>query len=305
MVLRRKKWFAMLGTLAALGLAGCVLADDNASTSDGTAISPNASHANVTDNGLKPSDTSSSSTPKTETTAMTDKTETPANPDDQPELDTKKDPYEPFNRVMYNFNDFLDNAVLKPVATFYNKIMPKPLNKGIKNFYANIDTIPTVINDALQGNFYQTASDSWRLIINSTVGILGFFDVATATGLEPNKEDFGLTLAQWGYKNSNYLVLPFFGPSTPRDAIGLPVDYYAFSIYPYIKPPIRRYELYGLGVVARRADLLSFENVLEQASIDKYAFLRDAYLQRRAYLIQRNKELGDPYLEKNKQETNS
>jgi phospholipid-binding lipoprotein MlaA len=220
--------------------------------------------------------------------------------DEQPALDTKKDPYEPFNRVMYNFNDFLDNAVLKPVATFYNLVMPKPLNKGIKNFYNNIDTIPTVINDALQGNAYQTASDAWRLAINSTVGIVGFFDVATDMGLDPNKEDFGLTLARWGYTDSNYLVLPFFGPSTPRDAIGLPVDYYAFSIYPYIQPPIRRYELYGLGVVARRADLLSYQNVMEQAAIDKYAFLRDAYMQRRAYLIQRNKELGDPYLEKEK-----
>src|SRR5579872_1908985 len=222
--------------------------------------------------------------------------------DEQPVLDTKKDPYEPFNRVMYDFNDFLDNAVLKPVATFYNDVTPKPLNKGIKNFYNNIDTIPTVINDALQGNVYQTASDSWRLVINSTIGVLGFFDFATDMGLDPNKEDFGLTLARWGYTDSNYLVLPFFGPSTPRDAIGLPVDYYLFSIYPYVQPPIRRYELYGLGVVARRADLLSYQNVMEQAAVDKYAFLRDAYLQRRAYLIQRNKELGDPYLDKNKQE---
>jgi len=228
-----------------------------------------------------------------------------AGDDEPPVLDTKKDPYERFNRVMYDFNDFLDNAVLKPVATFYNAVMPKPLNKGIKNFYSNIDTIPTVFNDVLQGNIYQASSDGWRLAINSTIGILGFFDFAADMGLDPNLEDFGLTLARWGYTDSNYLVLPFFGPSTPRDAIGLPVDYYIFSIYPYIKPPIRRYEVYGLGVIARRADLLSYQNVLEQASIDKYAFLRDAYLQRRAYLIQRNKELGDPYLQKNKQETNS
>ncbi|HSW93791.1 MAG TPA: VacJ family lipoprotein [Gammaproteobacteria bacterium] len=220
------------------------------------------------------------------------------------QMDTQKDPYEPFNRIMYHFNDFLDHAVLKPVATFYNKIMPKPLNKGIKNFFSNVDTVPTVANDVLQGNIYQGANDGWRLVINSTVGILGFFDVASNMGLEPNKEDFGLTLAQWGYTKSNYLVLPFFGPSTPRDAFGLPVDYYLFSIYPHITPRAARYEIYGLGVVARRADLLSYENVMEQASIDKYAFLRDAYLQRRAYLIQRNKELGDPYVsdKKNKPE---
>lgn len=212
------------------------------------------------------------------------------------------DPYEPVNRAIYTFNEVLDKLILKPVATVYNKIIPNPIRKGIKNFYGNIDTIPTVINDVLQGNIYQATSDTWRLVINSTIGILGFFDVATEIGLDPNTEDFGLTLAQWGYTKSNYLVLPFFGPSTPRDAVGIPIDYYAFSIYPYIHPPIRRYEIYGLGVVARRADLLSYENVMEQVSIDRYAFLRDAYLQRRAYLIQRNKELGDPYLNKNKQE---
>ncbi len=210
-----------------------------------------------------------------------------------------KDPYEDFNRVMYRFNDFLDRAILKPMATFYSKVVPKPLVKGVANFYQNINTIPTVFNDVLQFNFYQATSDAWRLGLNSTVGILGFFDVATELGLEPNTEDFGLTLAQWGYKNSNYLVLPFFGPSTPRDAVGLPVDYYLFSIYPHIYPTRQRYELYGLGIISRRADLLSFQNVMQQAALDKYVFIRDAYMQRRAYLIQRNTELGDPYLEKN------
>ena len=215
---------------------------------------------------------------------------TPANP---------KDPYEPFNRVVYHFNDFLDKLILKPVATLYTKIVPKPLAKGISNVFANIDTVPTVANDVLQANFYQATSDFWRLAINSSVGILGFFDVAKDIGLEPNKEDFGLTLARWGYTNSNYLVLPFFGPSTLRDGLGIPVDYYGFSIYPYITPIKDRYIIYGVGVVARRADLLRFQNVFDQASLDKYVFMRDAYMQRRNYLIQRNKELGDPYLEKN------
>jgi len=211
-----------------------------------------------------------------------------------------KDPYEKFNRVMYTFNDKLDTFILKPIATAYIKIVPKPLSKGISNAFYNIDTIPTVFNDVLQANFYQATSDAWRLGINSTVGILGLFDVAGDIGLEPNKEDFGLTLARWGYTNTNYLVLPFFGPSTPRDAIGLPVDYYLFSIYPHIYPTTQRYELYGLGVISRRASLLQYSDVMEQASIDKYVFLRDAYMQRRAYLIQRNKELGDPYLDKAK-----
>lgn len=212
-----------------------------------------------------------------------------------------KDPYEPFNRVMFNFNEQLDRFILKPLATLYTKIIPKPVAKGISNMFTNLDTVPTVANDIFQTNFYQATSDAWRLVINSTVGLLGFFDVAANIGLEPNDtEDFGLTFAQWGWKNSNYLVLPFFGPSTPRDTLGLPVNYFYLTVYPYIYPINIRYRIYALGIVSRRADLLHFQNVLQQAAVDKYVFIRDAYMQRRAYLIQRNTELGDPYLEKNK-----
>lgn len=210
-----------------------------------------------------------------------------------------QDPYEPFNRAMYQFNDGLDRFILKPVATVYNAVIPKPVAKSFSNFFSNIDTVPTLINDLLQCNFYQATSDAWRLVINSTIGILGFFDVASHIGLEPNSEDFGLTLARWGYKNSNYLVLPFFGPSTVRDTVGLPINYYAFSVYPYIYPQQDRYALYGAGVVVRRADLLRFEGVMQQAALDKYIFMRDAYLQRRNHLIERNEQLGNPYLEKN------
>jgi len=219
---------------------------------------------------------------------------------------TVADPYEKFNRGIFAFNDKIDKYILKPIATFYNKVMPHPLARGIRNFFFNIDTVPTVINDALQANFYQTTRDAWRLGINSTVGILGFFDVAKHMGLAPNREDFGLTLARWGYERSNYLVLPFFGPSTPRDTVGLPVDYYVFSVYPHIHPASTRYELYGAGIVSRRAELLSFENVMQQAALDRYVFVRDAYMQRRAWLIERNKELNDPYLESdNSNEKNS
>lgn len=213
-----------------------------------------------------------------------------------------KDPFEPFNRVMFNFNEALDKVILKPVATLYNKIVPKPLAKGIGNFFANMNMVPTVANDLLQANFYQATSDAWRLGVNSTIGVVGLFDFATDIGLEPNTEDFGLTLAQWGYKNSNYLVLPFFGPSTTRDTLGLPVNYFYLSVYPYIEPVNVRYRIYALGIVSRRADLLHYQGVFEQAAVDKYIFIRDAYMQRRAYLIQRNTELGDPYLEERNEE---
>ena len=212
----------------------------------------------------------------------------PINPDD---------PYEPFNRVMFTFNDKLDKFVLKPIATLYNKIIPKPLTKGISNFFSNVDTVPTVANDVLQANFYQATSDAWRLVINTTVGILGFFDVATTVGLEYNYEDLGLTFARWGVTSSNYLVLPFLGPSTVRDAIAWPINYEYLTIYPYITPVSARYELYFTNLISKRADYLHYNDVMEQATLDKYVFMRNAYMQRRAYLIERNKQLGDPYLD--------
>lgn len=203
-----------------------------------------------------------------------------------------EDPYEKFNRVMFAFNDKLDTYLLKPVATFYNTIMPKPLNQGVHNFFLNIGNLPTIANDLLQFNFYQMANDVWRLGVNTTAGIGGIFDVAGRIGLKPYANDFGLTLATWGFDQSNYLVLPFFGPNTVRDAIGIPVDYYVFSIYPRIKSNKARYAIYGLGVIDRRAQLLQFQSVMEEASLDKYVFIRNAYLQRRAYLIDQNQHLS-------------
>lgn len=202
------------------------------------------------------------------------------------------DPYENFNRAMFTFNDKLDIYLLKPVATLYTKIMPKPLYKGIHNFFNNIAEFPIIANDILQLHFYQMASDMWRLGINTTIGIGGLFDVAKQIKLEYYPNDFGLTMAVWGYKNSDYLVLPFFGPNTIRDGIGIPVDYFAFSIYPYVNPESFRYELYGLGVVDRRAQLLHYQSVMEEAAVDKYIFMRNAYMQRRNYQIEKNQYLG-------------
>lgn len=214
----------------------------------------------------------------------------------------QRDPLEPINRVTYKFNDTVDHLVLKPLATLYNKIMPKPLVTGFNNFYSNLDMVPTVLNDLLQFNFYQATSDAWRLGINSTVGIGGFFDVATRIGLEPNSEDFGLTLARWGYTDSIYLVVPFIGPCTVRDTAGFFVNYYYLSVYPYVQPPKYQWGLYLWGALVRRADLLQYEDFMQEAAIDKYVFMRDAYFQHRNYLIERNKQLGDPYLNKNKLE---
>jgi phospholipid-binding lipoprotein MlaA len=203
-----------------------------------------------------------------------------------------KDPYEHYNRSVFAFNETMDTYVLKPVATFYNAIMPRPLNQGVHNFFLNIGNLVNIANDILQLNFYQMANDVWRLGINTTIGIGGLFDIGSRIGLMPYSNDFGLTLARWGYKESNYFVMPFWGPSTVRDTVAYPVDYYAFSIYPYIYPRTARYGLYGLGVIDRRAQLLQFQGVMDEAALDKYVFVRNAYLQRRAYQIEENRHLS-------------
>lgn len=210
----------------------------------------------------------------------------------QPKVD---DPWESMNRVIFSFDDALDEYFLKPAAELYNKIMPKPLNRGVHNIYENVSNVQNIGNDLLQGNFYQATSDTWRLFINTTAGLGGTFDVASDIGLYQNDEDFGLTLARWGYTESRYVVLPFFGPSTIRDTIGMPIDYYAFSPYPRIENMRLRYSLYALDIVNQRAQLLKYQDLYEKFSLDKYTFVRDAYLQRRAGQIQRNNELSDPY----------
>lgn len=209
-----------------------------------------------------------------------------------------KDPLERFNRVMFVFNDYLDFYLIKPVAELYNAIMPKPLNQGVHNFFNNLGEIPTVANDLLQLNLYQMAKDASRFGINTTMGIGGIFDIASRMHLPYFQNDFGLTLARWGYKDSSYLVLPVLGSNTIRDGIGIPVDYFEFSVYPYIKPQSTRYKVLGLFMVDHRANLLQFEPILEEAAIDKYIFMRNAYMQHRAFEIEQVKHLG--FKERNK-----
>lgn len=221
-----------------------------------------------------------------------------------PEPIVVKDPFEKVNRVVFRFNDAVDQIVLKPIATFYNAVMPHPLNRGVHNFFMNINNVTTAANDILQLHFQQAANDLWRLGINSTIGIGGLFDVAGRMGLPPYSNDFGITMAHYGYTNSTFIVIPFFGPNTIRDGLSIPVDYYAFSIYPYIEPPSSGWQLYGLGVIDLRAQLLQYQSVLDEAAIDKYSFQRNAYLQRRAYKIKQNEQLGQREITSTKPENN-
>lgn len=193
------------------------------------------------------------------------------------------DPYEGYNRMMFKFNEGFDKVIFKPVAHLYNKVIPDPIDEGVTNFFKNLGEPVNVLNDMLQGHLVQALSDTWRFGVNSTAGLLGLFDVAHKIGLEHNKQDMGMTLARWGYHHSAYLVLPFFGPSTIRDTIGMPVDYFA-TPWPYIESVTVTTKLYALDMVDKRADLLKSDEFLNQVSVDDYIFMRDAYLQYRERL---------------------
>ncbi|MCB1865613.1 MAG: VacJ family lipoprotein [Chromatiales bacterium] len=195
-----------------------------------------------------------------------------------------EDPLEGYNRAMFEFNDSVDRAILKPVAKGYQNVVPAAVDRSITNFFSNLNDIVVVINDLLQLKLSQAGSDAARLAINSTLGLLGLFDVATDMGFEKHDEDFGQTLGAWGMGEGAYVVLPLLGPSTVRDTAGLVVDTVTNPVY-YIEGPEWKYGLVALRSVDQRADALRLSRVLEEAALDRYQFVRDAYLQRRDFLI--------------------
>ncbi|WP_454783192.1 MlaA family lipoprotein [Legionella sp. WA2022007384] len=194
------------------------------------------------------------------------------------------DPFEPFNRKVYKFNSALDNAILRPTAKAYRAVLPAPVRKSINNFYNNLDLIPSVGNDLLQAEGKWAIRDSWRFIINSSLGVGGLFDVAKTFGLPPHSNDLGLTLAKWGDKNSPFLMLPLLGPSTLRDGAGWLFQFALYSPYVYINEDAVVYSLLALRTVDLRSQLLDTDQIMDEA-LDKYAFMRDAYLQYRNHLI--------------------
>jgi phospholipid-binding lipoprotein MlaA len=195
-----------------------------------------------------------------------------------------KDPLEPMNRSISRFNDTVDDNVLKPVATGYRDYTPDLVQTGVRNVFNNLSDISSTVNNGLQLKGRQTASSFMRVVVNTTFGIYGIFDVATAIKLERYPEDFGQTLGYWGVGSGPYVVLPLLGPSTVRDTAGLPVDY-AWDPVSNLDNGKIRSGAQGLRIVDKRAGYLAAGNILNEASIDKYAFLRDAYLQRRRSLI--------------------
>lgn len=201
------------------------------------------------------------------------------------------DPWQSYNRKMFAFNDGIDRYFLKPIATTYTKITPAPIRTGVKNVFRNLGEVPSIANGLLQGEFKAAAYDTTRLIVNTTVGIGGIFDVAGRLDLPATDyEDFGQTLAVWGFRSGPYVVLPILGPSTVRDGLAKPVDWYTDPLT-YIDHNQTSYAIKAVNIVNIRAQLLPLEASI---SGDKYEFIRDAYLQRRAFLIS-NGEVSDTF----------
>lgn len=189
------------------------------------------------------------------------------------------DPLEPFNRAVFNFNDGVDRAVIKPVATAYQDITPAPVRTGVTSFFGNISDIWSMVNNVLQAKPQAAVDSFFRVTINTLWGVGGIFDVATDLRIPKHREDFGRTLGYWGVASGPYLVLPLLGPSTVRDSVGSLVDMKGNLVSRTDNVPVRN-SLISLRAVDTRANLLSAGEFLEEAALDKYSFARDIYLQR-------------------------
>ena len=208
-------------------------------------------------------------------------------PTTYPTYNDKKDPWEPMNRAVFGFNESVDDYVFKPVAKGYKWVVPDPIEMAVGNVFSNFNDIPVTLNNLLQLKFNNALTSSMRLLVNTTFGLVGIVDVASDIGLEKHDEDFGQTLGYHGVASGPYLVLPFLGPSSARDAGGRvldiasdPVFVGSFFVAPFIGPIVG-----GTRAADTRAGLLKSEKTLDEAALDKYEFMREAYLQRRRSLV--------------------
>jgi phospholipid-binding lipoprotein MlaA len=209
-----------------------------------------------------------------------------------------KDPAEGFNRAMFAFNEGLDTLAIKPAAKGYQFVVPTVVRDGVSNFFGNVADVFISVNNLLQGKAVDAGGDLGRFVINSTFGIFGLFDVATDLGLEKHDEDFGQTFGRWGVASGPYVVVPVFGPRTARDTVGLVLDVYTDPVSRVSRVAVRN-SLTALRMVSDRAALLPADKIIEEAALDKYSYIRDAYLQRRMFKIYdgnppRQSEAGAP-----------
>lgn len=201
-------------------------------------------------------------------------------------VDNERDPWQGFNRSIYSFNDGLDRAILKPAAKGYQAITPDFVEQGVRNFFSNLDDVSVAVNNLLQGKVGNAFSDVGRIVVNSTIGVLGLFDVASPMGMRKHDEDFGQTLGKWGAGPGPYIMLPFFGPSSLRDSPSIVVDRILLNPLTYVELKTgERIAIVALDTVSVRAELLSLEETVDEISTDKYAFIRDVYLDRRNFLV--------------------
>jgi len=197
---------------------------------------------------------------------------------------TPGDPFEGYNRAMFKFNDAVDNAVLKPVARGYNRAVPELVRRGVSNFFGNIGDVWSTANNLFQAKPEATATMTMRVAVNTFFGIGGLFDPATEMGLDRKSEDLGQTFGYWGAGPGPYVVLPFFGPSTVRDTIALPADRYVGATL-LVDGTWPTTAVVTTETISTRASLLGASDMLDDIALDRYAFLRDAYLQRRRSLV--------------------
>lgn len=190
------------------------------------------------------------------------------------------DPFESFNRSIYAFNEGVDKAVFRPVATVYKNVTPRLVREGVTNFFDNLGDVWAFVNNLLQGQGEGAYNSAVRVTVNTVFGLGGLFDVASEAGIERHKQDFGQTLGRWGIPTGPYLVLPFWGASTVRDAIGLPVDAYGYPVGQIEDVPVRN-SLYGLRFLNLRANYLQAGDIFDSVALDKYSLTRDVYLRSR------------------------
>ncbi len=197
----------------------------------------------------------------------------------------ERDPWEGFNRSAYSFNQMLDDVIFNPVGKVYKAITPEIVDTGVTNFFANLSQLSVIANDILQFKFDQAANDTVRLFLNSTIGLFGFFDIAAEGNLHSSDEDFGQTLAHWGVGSGPYLVVPFFGPASVRDAAGFAVDRSVFSPIAYVDDDAARAGLLTLEYVDFKADILGTTDLVKEAALDEYDFTKNAFFEKRASQI--------------------
>lgn len=195
-----------------------------------------------------------------------------------------RDPWEGLNRFFFGLNEVLDSLIAQPLSELYVAIVPKPVRDVVRNFFDNLGYLNVIVNAFLQGKFDQALEDTGRMLVNSTLGIAGFFDVATGLGLERHEEDFGQTLAVWGVGQGPYLVLPVLGPTTTRDVWSVPVVV-ATNPLVYINFGVAVVAVGGFRMVDERAQATEQLEQMKQEALDPYIFTREAFLARRAFLV--------------------